>query len=132
MAMALVLLTNRATSARIIGGCRRCGFDRAFLVCRVLRQMRVVNDMKPGVRKGAPLRVWRKLAYHCAMPTLYLFHFPYFDPLHNKWLTARFVAQHEEIAQRYAQYEIVGEPETRHVPDDWLYADASQVARSAQ
>jgi hypothetical protein len=66
------------------------------------------------------------------MPTLYLYRFRYLDPLRNKWMTARYIAEREEIEQRYAQYEIVGEPETRHVPDDWLYADASSVARDAQ
>ena len=63
------------------------------------------------------------------MPTLYLYRFRYFDPLCNKWTMARYLAEREEIAKRYAQYEIVGEPEVRHVPDDWRYADASQLGR---
>jgi hypothetical protein len=48
--------------------------------------------------------------------------------MRNKWLTARYAAQREEIEQRYAQHEIVGEPEVRHLPDDWRYADASRLA----
>jgi hypothetical protein len=63
------------------------------------------------------------------MPTLYLFHFRYLDPVRNKWLTARYAAERAEIERRYAQFEIVGEPETRHVPDDPNALSAAHLAR---
>jgi hypothetical protein len=61
------------------------------------------------------------------MATLHLYRFRYFDPMRGKWLTARYAAQREEIAQRYAQYDLIEPPEVRHVPDDWRYADASRL-----
>jgi hypothetical protein len=62
------------------------------------------------------------------VPTLHLYRLRYFDPLRNKWLTARYAAQREEIAQRYAQYELIEPPEVRQLADDWRYADASRFA----
>jgi hypothetical protein len=65
------------------------------------------------------------------MATLYLYRFRYLDPLRNKWVTARYVAEREQIERRYAQYEIVGEPETRRVPDDRNALSAAHFARGA-
>jgi hypothetical protein len=61
------------------------------------------------------------------MPTLLLYRFRYFDTLRNKWMTARYAAERQEIECRYAQYELIEPPEVRHVADDWRYADASQL-----
>ena len=45
--------------------------------------------------------------------TLTLFPFRYRDPATGKWIRARYKATVEEIAQRYAQWEIAGPPESR-------------------
>lgn len=63
------------------------------------------------------------------MPTLHLYRFRCFDPLHNRWLVARYATQHHDVEQRYAQYELIEPPEVRHVAEDWRFADASQLAR---
>lgn len=42
-----------------------------------------------------------------------LHRFRYRDPLTGKWLTARYHATKEEIAARYKDFELVGEPEVR-------------------
>jgi hypothetical protein len=46
-------------------------------------------------------------------PALLLFPFRYRDARTGKWLKARYVAERHEIAQSYAEWEIVGPPETR-------------------
>ena len=42
-----------------------------------------------------------------------LFPFRFLDPVSGKWTRARYKAQRDEIAQRYANYEITGPPEIR-------------------
>ena len=42
---------------------------------------------------------------------LYVFRFR--DPVTGKWVRARYRAAHDEIVQRYAEYEIVGSAEVR-------------------
>ena len=49
------------------------------------------------------------------MPRLELFPFRFRDPVSGKWVRARYVAQREEIAARYAEWEIAGPPEIRDV-----------------
>jgi hypothetical protein len=46
---------------------------------------------------------------------LVLYRFRYFDPVSKRWVKARYVAQRHEIAERYARWEIVGEPELRRL-----------------
>jgi hypothetical protein len=48
-------------------------------------------------------------------PRLELFAFRYRDPHTGKWIRARYLAERHEIAARFAEFEIVGEPETRNV-----------------
>ena len=43
--------------------------------------------------------------------TLYPFRFR--DPLTGRWVRARYVAERHEIAERYAEWEIIGPPEVR-------------------
>jgi len=62
------------------------------------------------------------------MPTLHLYRFRYFDPVHNKWLNARYVAERDVIAQRYSRFEIVGSPEVREVSDDPRALSAGHLA----
>ena len=49
------------------------------------------------------------------MPRLELFPFRYRDLITGKWVKARYVAQRHEIAARYAEWEVIGPPETRDV-----------------
>ena len=65
------------------------------------------------------------------MRTLLQYRFCYFDAMRNKWMTARYVAEREEIEQRYTRYELIEPPEVRQLADDWLYADASRVGAEA-
>jgi hypothetical protein len=65
------------------------------------------------------------------MQTLLLYHFRYFDLIRHKWLFARYVAERDVIAHRSAQFELIGEPETRHVPDDPNALSAAHLARGA-
>ena len=60
---------------------------------------------------------------------LLLYRFRYLDPARNKWLLARYACERDEIAKRYAQYELIEPPEVRHVPDD---PDAMSVAHLAR
>jgi hypothetical protein len=48
----------------------------------------------------------------------------------GKWIRARYLAERHELEQRYAEWEIICEPEVRHVHDDTLTLTASHVARS--
>jgi hypothetical protein len=41
------------------------------------------------------------------------FAFRFYDPLHRKWLRARYLAERETIAERYTEWQIVGPPEIR-------------------
>jgi len=47
------------------------------------------------------------------MPGVKLYPFRHRDPLTGKWIRARYRATHEEIAARYAEWEVVGPPEIR-------------------
>ena len=49
------------------------------------------------------------------MPRLELFPFRFKDPVTHRWVRARYVAKREEIAERYAEWEITGPPEIRDV-----------------
>jgi hypothetical protein len=42
-----------------------------------------------------------------------LWEFRYFDPLRKRWIKARYRATREDIAGRYAEYQIEGQPEVR-------------------
>ena len=53
------------------------------------------------------------------MPRLELYPFRFRDPVTGRWVKARYVAKREEIAERYAEWEITGPPEIREVD---LYA----------
>ncbi len=48
-------------------------------------------------------------------PRLELFAFRYRDARTGKWIRARYRAERHEIAARYAEFEIIGEPEVRNV-----------------
>jgi hypothetical protein len=64
------------------------------------------------------------------MPTtLYMYEFRYIDRLRGKWMTARYRREAPGIRCRYADYELVGAPEVRHVPDDPLANSAAHLAR---
>ena len=62
--------------------------------------------------------------------TIELFPFRFRDERTGKWVRARYLAEFHEIRQRYAEWEIVGEPEIRTVSDDPFSLQASHVARS--
>jgi hypothetical protein len=82
-------------------------------VARAVRNDPPPSGMRARPRAPTPPASYTKLA----MPTLYLCRYHrYLDRLRNRWLTASYVAQREEIEQRYAVYEIIGEPEVRYVP----------------
>lgn len=51
-------------------------------------------------------------------PCLELFPFRYRDPLTGKWVRARYVATRQEIARRYAEFEIIGAAEIRDATPD--------------
>ncbi len=44
---------------------------------------------------------------------LILYPFRFRDPVSGKWVRARYVAERDVIAARYAVWEIIGEPEYR-------------------
>lgn len=46
-------------------------------------------------------------------PVVYLYPFRFFDDVRGRWIRARYAATREEIASRYARWEIIGEPEMR-------------------
>jgi hypothetical protein len=52
------------------------------------------------------------------MPRLELFPFRYRDALTGKWKRARYVAERHVIAERHAEFEIVGPPEIRDLDPD--------------
>lgn len=64
------------------------------------------------------------------MRTLRLYHFKYFDTLRQRWLMARYVSEAPEIRCRFPEYELVGAPEVRELPDDPLALSAAHLARS--
>ena len=49
------------------------------------------------------------------MPRLELFPFRFRDPLTGKWKRTRYVAERHVIAERHAEFEIIGPPEIRDV-----------------
>jgi hypothetical protein len=49
---------------------------------------------------------------------LQLFDFEYFDELRRRWLRGRYRAAKIDIAERYPQHRLLGEPEVREVNDD--------------
>ena len=50
-----------------------------------------------------------------AMPRLELYPFHFRDPLTGKWVRARHKLQVPALQRRYAEWEITGAPEIRHV-----------------
>jgi hypothetical protein len=49
------------------------------------------------------------------MPALQLYPFRFRDPLTGKWIRARHELQVPEMQRHYAEWEITGPPEVRHV-----------------
>jgi hypothetical protein len=65
------------------------------------------------------------------MPRIELFTFHYRDPRTGRWIRARYRAERNEIASRYAEFELVGTPEIREVdPDDRRFSPHSGVLPS--
>jgi len=64
------------------------------------------------------------------MARLELFLFRYRDACTGKWTLARYRAERHEIAARYAEFELIGEPEIREIDRDWQlfspHGDAAQ------
>ena len=60
-----------------------------------------------------------------------LYHFRYFDELRRRWMLARYVLEAPAIRCRYGDYELVGPPEIRRVPDGPLALSAAHLARHA-
>lgn len=54
-------------------------------------------------------------------PRLELFEFRYRDQRTGKWIQARYRAERHEIAARYVEFELIGDPEIRDVHDDARY-----------
>ena len=54
-------------------------------------------------------------------PRIELFAFRYRDPRTGKWIRARYVAERQEIAARYAEWEITGPAEIRDVNPEARY-----------
>ena len=52
---------------------------------------------------------------------LELYPFRYRDPATGKWVRARYRATQQEIARRYAEYEITGPPEIREIGEGTRY-----------
>jgi hypothetical protein len=57
-----------------------------------------------------------------------LFAFEFRDPMRRRWTRARYRATREEIAARYAEFRIIGEPELREITDPAALV-AGQLAR---
>ena len=51
------------------------------------------------------------------MPSLQLYPFRFCDPLSGKWVRARHRVQVPELQRHYADWEITGAPEIRHVTE---------------
>lgn len=52
-----------------------------------------------------------------APTVLFLYPFRYRDPLSGKWVRARYRAEQSVIAERYREWQIIGEPEVRRPRD---------------
>jgi hypothetical protein len=65
---------------------------------------------------------------------LVLYRFRYFDPVSKRWVKARYVAQRHEIAARYEQWGILGEPELAapKIPDDTVRSEACSTPTRRQ
>jgi len=61
---------------------------------------------------------------------LELYPFRYRDPLTGKWVRARYVAERHVIAERYAEFEIIGPPEIRDVDPDARYFNPLRCERA--
>ena len=64
----------------------------------------------------APLAIWPTESSTGAIvptETLYLYEFRYRCPLRKRWVTAGYRAELHEIADCYAEWETIGEPEVR-------------------
>lgn|SRR4030095_14972671 len=48
-----------------------------------------------------------------APTVLFLYPFRFHDPLSHRWVKARYKAERHELVARYAEWEIIGEPELR-------------------
>ena len=66
------------------------------------------------------------------MPRLELFPFRYRDRLTGKWVKARYVAEPQEIAARYSEWEIIGPPEIRDVDPHARYFTPWKVVSHAE
>lgn len=64
-----------------------------------------------------------------AVPLLYRVR--YLDPLRRRWVRARYVCAAPEVQCRYAEYELIGEPELRRVRHDPLALNAAHLAPGA-
>jgi len=51
------------------------------------------------------------------------------DALTRKWVRARHVAERHVIAERYAEFEIIGEPKIREVDPDARYFNPADAER---
>ncbi len=71
--------------------------------------MSAVHAKAAATRENAPV------------PRRELFPFRYRDKLIGKWICARYVAQRHGIAERYAEWEIIGPPEIREWREDERY-----------
>jgi hypothetical protein len=63
--------------------------------------------------------------------TLVLHRFAFSDELRRRWIRARYACQAPEIRCRYPDYELIGAPEVRFVPDDPMALSAAHLARAA-
>jgi hypothetical protein len=66
------------------------------------------------------------------MRRLELYPFRYRDRLTGKWVKARYVASREDIAARYAEWEIIGPPEIRDVDPKARYFTPWKVIPHAE
>jgi len=62
------------------------------------------------------------------MPTLVLYRFRYRDPLRQRWTRARYVLEAPAIRCQYSDYELIGAPEIRRVPDPTLALSAAHFS----
>ena len=53
-----------------------------------------------------------------AVRTIELYPFRFRDPRTGKWIRARYLAKVPVIQRQYAEWELIGPAEIRHVPDD--------------
>ena len=63
------------------------------------------------------LAVARRSRQNHRVPTLEVYPFRFRDPLTGKWVRARHKLQVPALQRRYAEWEITGAPEIRHVTE---------------